>query len=68
MLSFENNAHPRSHKGCFLLTVEIRDYNVMTDGRTFFDQPVKNRENNKNEITFARLQMIMEMIIQLVVC
>ena len=40
----------------------------MTDGRTFFDQPVKNHENNKNEITFAGLQTIMEMIIQLVVC
>ena len=26
----------------FFLTVEIKDYNVMIDGRNFFDQPVKN--------------------------
>ena len=26
----------------FLPTVEIKDYNVMVNGRNFFDQPVKN--------------------------
>ena len=25
-----------------LPTVEIKDYNVMIDGRNFFDQPIKN--------------------------
>ena len=26
----------------FLPTVEIKDNNIMIDGQTFFDQPVKN--------------------------
>ena len=26
----------------YFLPVEIKDYNVMIDGRNFFDQPVKN--------------------------
>ena len=26
----------------FFPTVEIKDYNVMIDGKNFFDQPVKN--------------------------
>ena len=30
-----------SHKQYYLPTVEIEYYNVMTDGRNFFDQPIK---------------------------
>ena len=39
---FENDAHQLSYKRYFLLTVEIKDYNVMIDEKDFFDQPVKN--------------------------
>ena len=28
-------------RGGFFLKVEIKDYNVMIDGKNFFDQPVK---------------------------
>ena len=42
VLSFENNAHRRRHTGYFLPKVEIKDYNVMIDEQTLFDQPVKN--------------------------
>ena len=42
VLSFENDAHQRSHKRSFLLSVEIKDYYVMIDGKDFFTQPVKN--------------------------
>ena len=31
-----------SHKQYYLPTVEIKDYNVMTDERNFFDQPIRN--------------------------
>ena len=37
----EDNALRTAHIGYFLLKLERRDYNVMTDGRNFFDQPVK---------------------------
>ena len=41
-LSFEDNAQRRRHKIYFLPTVEIKDYNVMIDGKNFLDQPVEN--------------------------
>ena len=42
VLSYENDAHGRSFRQYFLLTVKINDYNVMLDGKNVFDQPVKN--------------------------
>ena len=48
MLSYEKNAHRTSHKRYFLLTVEIKDYNVMIDERNFFDLAVKRYNNIGN--------------------
>ena len=42
VLSFENNAHKKSHKRYFFPIVEVKYYNFMIDGKSFFDQPVKN--------------------------
>ena len=42
VLSFENEEDRRSYKKYYLLTVETKNYNVMSDGINFFDQPVKN--------------------------
>ena len=39
---FENKNDRKAHTGYFLLKVEIKDYNVMIDGRNFFDQPIRN--------------------------
>ena len=36
VLSFENYEHRRGHKRYFLPTVEIKDYNVMTDEKKVF--------------------------------
>ena len=41
-LSLENNAHWTSHQQYFLATIEINDYNVMINGKAFFNQPMKN--------------------------
>ena len=41
VLSFENDEHQRSSKQYFFSTIEIKGYNVMIDGKNFFDQPVK---------------------------
>ena len=41
-MSFKDENGRKSHKQYYLLTVEIRDYNVMIDGRNFFDQPITN--------------------------
>ena len=41
VLAFENDAQRTSHPGYYLPNVELKDYNVMINGETFFDQPVK---------------------------
>ena len=43
VLAFENDAQRISNKRYYLPNVEIKDYNVMIDGKNFFDQPVKNK-------------------------
>ena len=40
VLSFENENDKTSHSTYYLPKVEIKDYNVMIDGRNFFDQPI----------------------------
>ena len=40
VLSFENEDQRKSHLKYYLTNVEIKDYNVMIDGRNFFDQPI----------------------------
>ena len=42
VLSFKDADGQKGHKQYYLPTVEIKDYNVMIDGRNFFDQPIKN--------------------------
>ena len=42
VLPLVDNAHQTSYKQHFLPTVEIKDYKVMINGKTFFDQPVWN--------------------------
>ena len=41
-MAFENDTHRTSSKRYNLPNVEIKDYNVMIDGKSFFDQPIKN--------------------------
>ena len=40
VLSFENEDQRKSHSSYYLPNVEIKDYNVMVDGRIFSDQPI----------------------------
>ena len=54
VLSFENENDRTSHSTYYLPKVEIKDYNVMVDGKNFFDQPINS--------------MVMGMTIKLVVC
>ena len=42
VLSFENENDRTSHSTYYLPKVEIKDYNVMIDGRNFFDQPINS--------------------------
>ena len=42
-MAFENDAQRTSNKRYYIPNVEIKDYNVMIDGKNVFDQPVKNK-------------------------
>ena len=52
---FENNGGRTSYIRYYLPLVEIKDYNLMIDGRTFFDQPVKKKNDL---ITYDNTQKI----------
>ena len=41
VLLFENKVDRKVHTKYYLPKAEIQDYNVMTEGKIFFDQPVK---------------------------
>ena len=51
VLAFENDAQRISNKRYFVPSVEIKNYNVMIDGKNFFDQPVKN-----NKVTYKNIR------------
>ena len=42
VLSFKNEDDRRSYSNYFLPNVEVKDYNVMTDDKNVFDQPINN--------------------------
>ena len=53
VLAFEEDAQKTSNKRFCIPNVEIKDYNVMIDGKNFFDQPVKN-----NKVTYENIRKI----------
>ena len=63
--SENNNTDNRdSFSHCYVPNVEIKDFNVLIDGKSFFDLPVKNEDesyekiidmNNNNDYTTGNL-------------
>ena len=53
VLAFENDVKRPSNKRDYIPNVEIKDYNVMIDGKNFFDQPVKN-----DKVTYENIRKI----------
>ena len=53
VLAFENDDQRISNKRYYIPNVEIKDYNVMIDGKNFFDQPVKN-----DKVTYENIRKI----------
>ena len=65
VLSFENNRGRTCYTRHYLPLIEIKDYNIIIDRRSFFDQSVKN-----NLIIYNKIWKIatgQKMITQLVV-
>ena len=53
ILAFENDDQRTSNKRYYIPNVEIKDYNVMIDGKNFFDQPVRN-----DKVTYENIRKI----------
>ena len=49
-MSLESNAHVTSYNQYFLLIAEIKDCNVMINGESIFDQPIKDAEKTYHNI------------------
>ena len=52
-LAFQNDTGRTSKRRYYIPNVEIKDYNVMIDGKNFFDQPVKN-----DKVTYENIRKI----------
>ena len=50
VLSFENENDRTSHTTYYLPKVEIKDYNVMIDGRNLFDRPINSMSKTYENI------------------
>ena len=50
VLSFENEEDRTSFSKYYVPKVEIKDFNVLIDGKIFFDVPVKNKEEAYEKI------------------
>ena len=53
VLAFENDDDRTRDEEYYLLTVKIKDYNIMINGENFFDQPIKN-----NKVTYDNIRKI----------
>ena len=45
-----NKGERENHRKCFLLGVNITNYNVLIDGRNFYDQPINDQIKKYDEI------------------
>ena len=53
VLAFENDNDRRNTDRYYLPIVQIKDYNIMINGKNFFDQPIKN-----NKVTYENIRKI----------
>ena len=50
VLSFENENDRTSFSKYYVPNVQIKDFNVLIDGKSFFDMPIKNGEETYEQI------------------
>ena len=50
VLSFENEEYRISFSKHYVPKIEIKDFNVLIDGKQFFEMPVKNKEEAYEKI------------------
>ena len=63
VLSFENEEDRTSFSKYYVPKVEIKDFNVLIDGKSFFDVPVKNKEEAYEKLWVLVKIMITRLVI-----
>ena len=70
VLSFERveeNSVKKDYRDSFshyyVPNVEIKDFNVLIDGKSFFDLPVKNKEEAYKKLLICAIIMIIRLVI-----
>ena len=53
VIAFENDTQKTSHSSCYLANAELKDYNVMIDGKNLFHQEIKD-----NKVTYENIKKI----------
>ena len=53
VLAYKDDAQRTSNKGYYIPNVEIKDYNIMVDGKKVFGQPVKH-----DKVTYENIRKI----------
>ena len=60
MLSYENATERTSHARYYVPKAKVKDYNVMINGKSLFDQPIKNYYNRVK--TLEKLLFVRKMV------
>ena len=55
VLSFENEECRTSFSKYYTPKVEVKDFNVLIDGKSFFDVPVKSKKYTKNLLRLVKI-------------
>ena len=67
VLAFENDGQRITKEIYYIPNAKLKEYNVMVDGKSFFDQPVKKDKVKRMTIS-EKLLLVKEMITRLAVC
>ena len=63
VLSFENEEDRTSFSKYYTPKVEIKDFNVLIEGKSFFDVPAKNKEEAYEKIMSISKNTITQLVI-----
>ena len=62
VLSFENEDNRKSFLKYYVPNVQIKDFNVLIDRKSFFDMPIKNEETYRQIIEWEETMITQQVI------
>ena len=62
-LSFENEDDRRSFSKYYVSNVQIKDVNVLIDGKRFFEMPIKTKKKHTNKLLKWEETMITQQVV-----